>query len=48
MTNEEQKYIDELKNEILDLEEKLKFITEERDQALLLAQKYQAKYVLEK
>lgn len=48
MTNEELQYVNELKREIEDLEDKLKFMIEERDQLLLLAQKYQAEYVLEK
>lgn len=48
MNKDEQQYVNELKREIEDLEDKLKFMTEERDTALLLAQKYVTKYSIEK
>ncbi len=48
MSNEEQNYVTELKNQISNLEEKLKNLTEERNQLLVMAQQYQAEYVLRK
>jgi len=47
MTNEELQYVDSLKNEIENLEQKLKFVTEEKEQAVALASKYMGKYINE-
>lgn len=45
MTNEEIQYVDSLNDEILKLEQKLKFATEEKQQAVALASKYMDKYI---
>jgi len=40
MNKDEQEYINELKNEITDLENQVKNLTEEKQQAVALASKY--------
>lgn len=45
MTNEELQYVDSLKREIERLENEVKNLTEEKDEALRIASKYMNKYI---
>lgn len=45
MNKDEQEYVDSLKREISNLEDKLKFMTEEKEESLALAWKYINKHI---